>query len=82
MVSKLSPFCRCPPGMMSHQGAAVRVRHRPAVLLHQFVGDFIARESVADDQGQTVFLREVALIAQRQSCRWCRCWCNSPGPPG
>ena len=34
----------------------VRVRHIGSVLLHQFVGDFIAREFVADDQGEAVFL--------------------------
>ena len=63
MVSKLSPFCRCPP-VMNVQPLPSGSPAAPAVLLHQFIGDFVARERVADDQGQAVFRREFALVAR------------------
>ena len=42
------------------------VRQIVSVLLHQFVGDRVARKFVADDHRETVFGRELALIAERK----------------
>ena len=45
----------------------IRVRHVRSILLHIFVGDGIAREFMADNQGQTVFLGQVALIVHSKT---------------
>ncbi len=49
-----------------HGFKVVAVLELPRGLLQLFVGDLIARESMADNQAQAVFRREFALVVQRK----------------
>ena len=50
-------------------GGVARVRQVRSVLLHQLVGDVIAREFMAANQREMVFGRELPLKAQRKISR-------------
>ena len=49
--------------MVSMLSAVLRC---PASLLHQFVGDVVARGFVPDAEGQAIVRREIALIVNRK----------------
>ena len=65
MVSKLSPFCLCPPLTVVKplSFASVPVPHSAATVRW----DLIARERMANNQAQAVFRREFALVVHRNT---------------